>query len=155
MGFLVVAAVLAVLVVGLDKFNIGPTAATNANATSTTTASQQPQIFSFDDTTVTCTATDSLSEPGSGSFTVTVQDTSVPVVTVPSPITKEAAGPDGAVVTFLASASDTNDGALTPGCSPASGDTFPIGTTSVTCSADTIVSPRTRGTGFPGLGDDT
>ena len=53
LGFLVVAAVLAVLVVGLDKFNIGPTATANANATSTTTAAQQPQIFSFDDTKVT------------------------------------------------------------------------------------------------------
>jgi Domain of unknown function (DUF4340) len=52
-GFLAVAAVLAVLVYGLDKFNIGPTATANANATSTTTASQTPQIFSFDDTKVT------------------------------------------------------------------------------------------------------
>jgi Domain of unknown function (DUF4340) len=52
-GFLAAAAVLAVLVVGLDKFNIGPTATANANATSTTTAAQQPQIFSFDDTKVT------------------------------------------------------------------------------------------------------
>jgi hypothetical protein len=48
-GFLVVALVLGALVVGLDKFNIGPTAAANANATATTTASQQPQVFQFDD----------------------------------------------------------------------------------------------------------
>ena len=53
LGFLVAAAVMAVLVFGLDKFNIGPTAAANANATATTTAGQQPQIFSFDDTKVT------------------------------------------------------------------------------------------------------
>jgi hypothetical protein len=53
LGFLVAAAVLAVLVFGLDKFNIGPTAAANANATSTTTAAQQPQIYSFDDSKVT------------------------------------------------------------------------------------------------------
>jgi hypothetical protein len=52
-GFLAVAAVLAVLVYGLDKFNIGPTAASKAAATSTTTASQSPQIFSFDDSKVT------------------------------------------------------------------------------------------------------
>jgi uncharacterized protein DUF4340 len=52
LGFLVVAAVLAVLVFGLDKFNIGPTAANQASATSTTTAAQQPQIFSFDDSQV-------------------------------------------------------------------------------------------------------
>jgi hypothetical protein len=52
LGFLVAAAILAVLVFGLDKFNIGPTATAKANATSTTTAAQQPQIFSFDDTQV-------------------------------------------------------------------------------------------------------
>ena len=52
-GFLAVAVVLGVLVIGLDKFNIGPTQAAQANATATTTASQQPQIFSFDDSKVT------------------------------------------------------------------------------------------------------
>jgi hypothetical protein len=52
-AFVAAAALLAVLVVGLDKFNIGPTATANANATATITASQQPQIFSFDDTRVT------------------------------------------------------------------------------------------------------
>jgi len=48
-GFLAVALVLGALVFGLDKFNIGPTAAANANATATTTASLQPQVFQFDD----------------------------------------------------------------------------------------------------------
>jgi hypothetical protein len=52
-GFLAAAVLLSVLVFGLDKFNIGPTATANANATATTTASQQPQIYSFDDTKVT------------------------------------------------------------------------------------------------------
>jgi hypothetical protein len=52
-GFVAAALVLGMLVVGLDKFNIGPTAANNANATATTSASQQPQIFQFDDTKVT------------------------------------------------------------------------------------------------------
>ncbi|MBO0881335.1 MAG: DUF4340 domain-containing protein [Mycobacterium sp.] len=53
LGFLVAAAVLAVLVFGLDKFNIGPTPTAAANATATATGSQQAQIFSFDDTRVT------------------------------------------------------------------------------------------------------
>jgi Domain of unknown function (DUF4340) len=52
-GMLAAAVVLGVLVFGLDKFNIGPTATAKANATATTTAGQQPQIFSFDDTKVT------------------------------------------------------------------------------------------------------
>jgi hypothetical protein len=52
-GFLAAALVLAVVVVGLDRFNIGPTATNNANATATVTANQQPQIFQFEDTNVT------------------------------------------------------------------------------------------------------
>lgn len=52
-GFLAVAVVLGVLVIGLDKFNIGPTQAAQTSGTATTTASQQPQIFSFDDSKVT------------------------------------------------------------------------------------------------------
>jgi hypothetical protein len=52
-GFLAAALVLAVIVVGLDRFNIGPTQTANANATATTTASQQPAILQFDDTKVT------------------------------------------------------------------------------------------------------
>src|ERR1043166_10105214 len=51
-GFLAVALVLSVAVIGLDKFNIGPTPPNQANATATTTASNQPQIFSFDDSKV-------------------------------------------------------------------------------------------------------
>jgi hypothetical protein len=51
-GFLAVALVLSVLVIGLDKFNIGPTSSNNANATATTTAGQQPQVFQFDDSKV-------------------------------------------------------------------------------------------------------
>jgi hypothetical protein len=38
-------------------------------------------------------------------------------------------------VTFSASAADLVDGSLTPTCVPPSGSTFPIGTTTVTCSA--------------------
>jgi hypothetical protein len=52
-GFLAAAVILGALVVGLDRFNIGPTASNNANATATTSAIGQPQIFQFDDTKVT------------------------------------------------------------------------------------------------------
>jgi HYR domain len=58
-----------------------------------------------------------------------------PIVTVPPNLSLEATGPDGAVATFVASASDTEDGAPTTSCTPASGSTFPVGTTPVTCTA--------------------
>jgi hypothetical protein len=62
-------------------------------------------------------------------------DTTNPVVTVPANITTPATGPSGAVVTYTATANDDRDGPLTPTCTPASGSTFPVGTTTVTCTA--------------------
>ncbi len=58
-----------------------------------------------------------------------------PVVTVPADITVPATGAAGAVVTFTASAVDNLGGALTPTCTPVSGSTFPVGPTTVTCTA--------------------
>ena len=86
-------------------------------------------------TTVTCSATDSNDNTGTATFTVTVEDTTDPVVTVPANIVAEATSSAGAVVTFTATATDTVDGSITPVCTPASGSTFPIGVTTVTCSA--------------------
>ena len=59
-----------------------------------------------------------------------------PVLTVPDPMTLDATGPNGAVVTYSATATDETDGSVPVSCSPASGSTFPIGTTEVSCSAE-------------------
>ena len=63
-------------------------------------------------------------------------DTTPPVVTAPTDITEEATGPTGAVVNFVATALDDIDGPLTPTCVPASGSTFPLSDTTVTCTAE-------------------
>jgi hypothetical protein len=91
--------------------------------------------FPIGATVVTCTATDSLGNVATATFTVTVLDSALPVVTVPSNITTTATGASGAVVTFSASATDLVDGTDPVTCSPASGSTFPIGATVVTCTA--------------------
>ena len=57
-----------------------------------------------------------------------------PTLALPSPITAEATGPDGAAVGFTATASNPTGKALPVTCTPASGSTFPLGTTTVTCS---------------------
>ena len=67
--------------------------------------------------------------------TFTVQDTTAPVVTVPASMTLEATDPAGATATFSATASDAVDGPSGATCVPASGSTFAIATTTVTCSA--------------------
>lgn len=64
-----------------------------------------------------------------------IADTTDPVVTVPADITAEATSASGRSVTFSASANDDRDGALTPVCLPPSGSTFPLGATTVTCTA--------------------
>jgi len=86
-------------------------------------------------TTVQCSATDAHGNIATGSFTVTVTDHTPPVLTLPANLTATAATPAGAVVSFAASASDLVDGTRTVTCDPSSGSTFPIGTTTVACSA--------------------
>ena len=89
--------------------------------------------FALGTTPVVCTATDSFGNRATASFTVTVVDTTPPVVTVPANITADATSLVGAAVTFTASASDIVDGATAVTCFPASGSTFRIGTTTVDC----------------------
>jgi len=79
-----------------------------------------------------------LSAGASSNYQVTVTapaDSTAPVLTLPANITAEATGPSGAVVSFIASASDLVDGARPVTCAPLSGSTFDLGTTTVNCSA--------------------
>lgn len=66
---------------------------------------------------------------------ITVVDPTSPTIIGPGPITAEAQGPAGAPVIFSVVAEDLADGPLTPTCTPASGSTFALGTTTVTCTA--------------------
>lgn len=73
---------------------------------------------------------------GSGPVTFDLNpDLTAPAITVPANITAQAADASGAVVTYTASAQDLEDAAPSFGCVPASGSLFPIGTTTVTCTA--------------------
>ncbi|MEO7398434.1 MAG: HYR domain-containing protein, partial [Ilumatobacteraceae bacterium] len=91
--------------------------------------------FAIGTTTVGCSATDSAGNGASGSFDITVVDTTPPVVTVPASLTVDADGPTGSQLDFTASASDLVSGTLPTTCIPASGSPFPLGATTVTCSA--------------------
>jgi hypothetical protein len=90
--------------------------------------------FALGTTTVNCTATATTGST-SGSFTVTVVDTTPPALTLPGSITAEATGPSGAAVTFTVSANDLVDGSRPVTCDHLSGSTFPLGTTTVQCTA--------------------
>jgi hypothetical protein len=62
-------------------------------------------------------------------------DTTPPVLNLPAAITTEATSPAGAIVTYITSALDGVDGNIIPTCTPVSGATFTLGSTSVSCSA--------------------
>ncbi|MEX2323550.1 MAG: SBBP repeat-containing protein [Acidimicrobiia bacterium] len=69
-------------------------------------------------------------------FVVKLGDTTDPVVTPPSDVVEEATGPSGAVVSFGSGSATDNVGVTSgPTCVPPSGSLFPIGVTTVTCSA--------------------
>jgi len=92
-------------------------------------------VFPVGTTTVLCTATDRASNLAFGMFKVNVRDVTPPVLTSPAGITVDADSTSGAVVPYVATANDAVDGAVTPNCTPASGSTFPVGDTTVTCTA--------------------
>jgi hypothetical protein len=113
-----------------------------ATATGGATVSCAPpsgSTFSLGVTTVTCTATNAFGST-SDSFSVNVVDGSAPVITVPSDITVIASSPSGAVVTYIVSAVDAVEGVVAVTCDPASGSTFPIGTTPVACTASDSIN---------------
>ncbi len=90
--------------------------------------------FPLGETIVSCSAT-TQNGTTTGAFKILVFDFTAPVLTVPADFTVGATGPSGAVVTFVTSATDTVDSNPTIVCLPASGATFPIGTTLVVCYA--------------------
>src|SRR5262249_7837758 len=75
------------------------------------------------------------------SFTVTVVDSTAPVLACPGPIVAECTSSGGASVSFVATASDACDPSPTVVCAPASGSTFAFGVSTVTCTATDHASP--------------
>jgi hypothetical protein len=92
--------------------------------------------FPLGQMTVNCTATDLSKNSSSGSFTVTVQDTTPPTLSPHANMNVPATNSNGAAVNFTApAASDIADASPIVACAPASGSTFPLGTTTVNCTA--------------------
>ena len=94
-------------------------------------------VFAIGTTPVTCTVTDAAGDTATGEFTVTVTNTA-PTFTPPASVTVEATGGSGAVVDFTAAGDDLEDGTLSAVCSPVSGSTFPVGSTTVSCTVTDV-----------------
>jgi len=89
-------------------------------------------------TQVVCTAEDSSNNIGVGVFNV-IRPGGVPVLTVPADIT--VTSPDGNPVTVSYTVTATNDATIV--CLP-SGNTFPVGTTTITCTATNLTGSDTE-----------
>lgn len=91
--------------------------------------------FSVGTTTVTCTSADATGNQSSCSFTVTVSDAAPPSIVCPPVVQAAITGNScSTAVAFTVNSTD-NCGAATVQCIPGSGSTFPLGTTTVTCTA--------------------
>lgn len=85
--------------------------------------------------------------PNCGTATDTEpEDTTSPVITIPEDTIVEATGPDGATVSFEVTAEDDVDGPVDVTYEHNSGDTFPIGETVGTCSAEDLAGNRAEET---------
>lgn len=91
--------------------------------------------FALGTTTVNCSGTDTHGNSNTGSFTVTITDTTPPTIKVPADILFQATSATGAVVPYSVTATDLVDTSVTLSCTPPSGSLFPIGETTVTCTA--------------------
>ena len=69
-------------------------------------------------------------------------DTTPPVLTLPSTLTRETTSAAGAVVSYAVAATDDTDPNPAVACSPPSGSTFPRGETTVTCTATDAAGNR-------------
>jgi probable HAF family extracellular repeat protein/uncharacterized repeat protein (TIGR03803 family)/YVTN family beta-propeller protein len=123
-------------------------------AVAVTCAPASGSVFALGATAVTCSAMDAHGNAALAGFIVTVIDTAGPVLTLPPSVVAEATSPAGAAVMFTASAFDSVSGTAMVTCVPASGSTFAIGLTVVTCTATDATGNSTTG-GFDVLVLDT
>ena len=102
-------------------------------------------VFPLGTTVVECTAGAVGDTHVTKTFTITVVDTSPPTLTLPANIVADATSPAGAVVSYVTSATDVVGVVGGVGCTPSSNQ-FPIGVTTVTCSASDAAGNTATGT---------
>ena len=115
-----------------------------SNVASGTASAPIPLVVGSNSITITVTAQNGTT---TNSYVINAQRNGKPVLTLPtSPVIAEATSSNGASVTLNVSASDAEDGLLTPVIVPTSGSTFTVGDTTVNVSATDTAGEMTNGT---------
>jgi hypothetical protein len=112
-----------------------PTASDTVSPVTVTCAPPSGSLFALGHTTVICSAQDAAGNSATTSFDVYVVDTTAPTITVPADIDADADTSAGVPVNYIVTATDIADGSIAVSCDPASGSTFHMGHTTVTCTA--------------------
>ena len=122
------------------------TATDNADPSPTVTCSPlSGSIFPLGITAIGCTATDLSANNSSGSFDITVVDTTPPTMVLPSDAVLDATDSNGIAHDFNVTAADLVTLFPEVTCLPTSGSLFPVGTTTVNCSATDDASNSSSG----------
>jgi hypothetical protein len=112
------------------------TAQDNVDGAVNVTASRPSgSTFPLGITTVSLSASDAAGNTATAPFTITVRDTTPPIISAPATASAEATSAAGAVVTFVATADDAVSGNVPVTANPPSGSTFAVGFSSASLSA--------------------
>ncbi len=121
-----------------SKTNVTYAAIVSDNCPGATVSCVPPSgsTFAKGTTNVTCTATDASGNTTNCSFTVRIDDLEPPSLVCPSNmvVNADSGACSKSNVTYTATAADNCPG-VTVTCAPASGSTFSVGVTTVTCTA--------------------
>lgn len=127
-----------------------PIASDNAPFVSFTCSHQSGSLFPLGGTSVSCTASDRAGNTGTSSYLVTVNDNEAPLLFPPGSVNAFAPfGQPTLPVTYTTpKAIDNSATVVSVACAPASGSSFPVGSTTATCSSTD--AKGNKGTGsFP------
>ena len=114
--------------------NYSPATGTGGNCAPIQCSPPAGSTFPSGTTTVTCAG--ETGDPCSFRITVTGNDTEAPSILCPANVNAEVSpGGSGTRVDYPAPETSDNCSTVTTSCTPASGSTFPTGTTTVTCTA--------------------
>ncbi|MEW6212611.1 MAG: HYR domain-containing protein, partial [Acidobacteriota bacterium] len=113
-----------------------PTATDNCPFVTVSCSPPSGSVFPLGASTVNCQARDEAINESGCSFTVTVNDSNAPTIQCPANIVMQAqAGQTSAIVNYPPPTVTDNLPGATATCAPASGSSFPLGVTTVTCTA--------------------